>query len=158
MTDTNTTEARRAAADRKDPGRDITALGFLLRFAAALALVLATYNPSQYSFFHWVRDAFANDGLGPLNFFVAVILVIGWTILLHATFQSLGSLGIFLGVAFFGTLVWLLVDFGILAANSVSALTWIVLVCLAAMLTIGLTWSAVWRRLTGQVDVVDDNI
>jgi hypothetical protein len=77
-------------------------------------------------------------------------------VLLHATFQSLGTLGIILAVAFFGSLVWLLIDFNILATGSVSAWAWIVLVCLAAMLTVGLTWSALWRRMTGQVDVIDD--
>jgi hypothetical protein len=36
--------------------------------------------------------------------------------------------------------------------------TWIVLVGLAAILTVGLSWSHIWRRLTGQytVDDVDD--
>ncbi len=100
----------------------------------------------------------ATDSLGPLHFFLGVLLIIGWTIFLHATLQSLGRLGIILALAFFGTFVWLLVDFGWLAADSVSAMTWIALVCLAGMLTIGITWSALWRRMTGQVDVIDDRI
>jgi hypothetical protein len=145
-------------ADDKQPVREITALGFLLRFVAALTLVLATYNPSGYSFYDWVQGSFGNGGLKAIHFFVGVVLLIGWSVLLHATFQSLGKLGILLALAFFGTLVWLLVDFGLLATDSVSAVSWIVLVCLAALLTVGLSWSALWRRMTGQVDVLDDNL
>ena len=145
-------------ADDKQPVREITTLGFLLRFLASLILVLATYNPSNYSYFDWVQGTFGNGGPGPEHFFVGVVLLIGWAVLLHATFQSLGKLGILLAVAFFGTLVWLLVDFGLLATDSVSAVSWIVLICLAALLTIGLSWSALWRRMTGQVDVLDNNL
>ena len=143
--------------DDRQPVREITPLGFLLRFLASLVMVLATYNPSGWSYVDWVRGAIGNN-LGPEHFFVGVVLLIGWSVLLHATFQSLGKLGILLAIAFFGTLVWLLIDFGLLATGSVSAWTWIVLVCLAAMLTIGLTWSALWRRMTGQVDVLDENL
>jgi hypothetical protein len=92
-----------------------------------------------------------------MHFFIGVLLIIGWAIFLHATYESLGRLGIILALAFFGTLVWLLIDLGVLAAGSVSAVTWIVLVCLAALLAIGLSWSALWRRMTGQVDVVDSD-
>lgn len=145
-----------ATTPPEKPIREITPLGFLLRFLGALALVLLTYNPGTWSYVDWVTGAVGNGGLGPEHFFVGVVLLIGWSVLLYATYQSLGSFGILLAVAFFGTLVWLLVDFGILSTDSVSGVTWIVLVCLAALLTIGLTWSALWRRMTGQVDVLDD--
>jgi len=141
---------------REKPIREITLLGMLLRFVGSLALVLLTYNPGTWSYVDWVTGAVGNGGLGPEHFFAGVMLLIGWSVLLYATYQSLGSFGILLGVAFFGTLVWLLVDFGILATDSISGVTWIVLVCLAALLTIGLIWSALWRRITGQVDVIDD--
>jgi hypothetical protein len=35
-------------------------------------------------------------------------------------------------------------------------LTWVILLCLALLLAVGLSWSHVWRRLTGQYEV-DDN-
>jgi len=37
-----------------------------------------------------------------------------------------------------------------------SALSWVVLVCIAALLAIGLCWSHIWRRLTGQFEVDED--
>lgn len=144
--------------DRKGgrSGRDLTLGGFVLRLVAALVLVFATYNPTQYSSFTWIKDAIAANQLGAMHFFVIVLLAIGWTVYLVASFRALGTLGMVLGALFFATLVWLLVDFGVLAADSLTALTWIVLVCLAALLAIGVSGSHLWRRLTGQLEVDED--
>lgn len=136
--------------------RDLTAGGIGLRFVAALLLVLATYNPARFSIYHWVRDAVAESTLGPEHFLVAVLLMIGWTIYAVASYRSLGRLGLVLGILFFGALIWLLIDFGLLKADSLVSVTWIVLICVAALLTIGVTWAHLWRKLTGQLEV-DDN-
>jgi hypothetical protein len=144
--------AERKASSRKDVGFG----GFGLRLVAALVLVLATYNPSDLSYFDWVRDALATGSLGATHLFVGVLLAIGWTIYGVASFRSLGALGLTLGVAFFVTLVWLLIDFDILRLESARTLTWVVLICLAGLLAIGVTWSHLWRRLTGQYEVDED--
>lgn len=148
--------AEQASRAVSRPSREFTAASFLWRFAGALVLVLATYNPSGYSYFHWVRRAVGDGGFGPEHLVVGVLVVIGWTILFVATKRSLETLGIVLGALLLGGLVWLLIDFGILSVNSTSVLTWIILVCIAALLAIGLSWSHIWRRLTGQFEVDDD--
>lgn len=135
---------------------DLTVGGFVLRFIAALVLVFATWNPSQYSSVTWIRDAFLASELGPLHAFVVVLLAIGWTVYLVASFRSLGALGMLLGALFFAALIWLFVDLGVLTPDSMTSVSWIVLVCLAALLTIGVTGSHIWRRLTGQLEVDDD--
>ncbi len=135
--------------------RELDVPGFLLRLVGTSVLVLATYNPSGWSFTHWVKTAFANNVLGPEHFVVGVILVIGWIILLSATYRSMGLLGLVLGGALFGGLVWLLIDFGVLTIDSSSELTWVILVVASIVLAIGLSWSHVWRRLTGQFEVDD---
>ena len=84
---------------------------------------------------------------------MGVVLLIGWTIYLRATLRSLGPFGLVLAVAFFGTLVWLLVDTGLIPANSVRAITYIVLVIISGVLAVGVSWSHVRRRITGQADV-----
>lgn len=144
--------------DRRTTAKGFTLLGFFIRFGGALLLVLLTYNPSSYSYFHWVRDAIGAGGIGPLHFIAGVVLVIGWVIFLYASFQALNILGIVLLVALLAGVVWLLVDMGILHAESVSQTTWIVLVCVAFAMAVGVSWSHIWRRLTGQylVDDVDD--
>ncbi|MGC1952551.1 MAG: DUF6524 family protein [Gammaproteobacteria bacterium] len=143
--------------ERKRASRDFTALSFVWRFIAALVLVVATYNPTHYSYYHWVRAVIAEGNLGPGHFFVGALVVAGWTILVAATRSSLGSVGVVLGAVLIGTAAWLLVDLGVLRADSFISVTWIALVCLAALLSIGLSWSHIWRRLTGQVDVTDEH-
>ena len=54
-----------------------------------------------------------------------------------------------------GTLIWLMVDKGIIPADSIRAITYIVEFVLAAILSTGLTWSHVRRRLSGQMDTDD---
>ncbi len=141
------------ASNAKRASRELTTAGFLLRFIATLVLVFATYNPSEYSFYHWVTQT---ESLGPEHFVVGIIVLIGWVILLAATKRSLNTLGMVLGILLLGGLVWLLIDFGVLSLESMSAVTWVILVCIAALLAIGLCWSHIWRRLTGQFEVDSD--
>lgn len=145
------------APKRKRASREFTALSFVWRFIGALMLVFATYNPTHYSYYHWLRAAIAESNIGPEHFFVGALILTGWTILVVATRSSLGSVGVVLGAALIGTAAWLLIDLGILRADSFISITWIALVCLAALLSIGLSWSHIWRRVTGQVDVTDEH-
>jgi hypothetical protein len=146
--------AKPNAATTNKASREFTVFSFLWRLAAALALVLLTYNPSGYSFFHWVANS---EGLGAEHFVVGIVVLIGWVILFAATKRSLNTLGMVLGVLLLAGLVWLLIDLGVLTLDSTSTVTWVILVCIATLLAVGLSWSHVWRRLTGQFDVDDDD-
>jgi hypothetical protein len=141
---------------RRRGSHDVSPGGFVLRLVAALVLVFATYNPTDVSYYDWVMSALANGTLGALHFLAGILLAIGWTIYVVATFRSLGPLGLALGAAFFAALVWVLIDFQILRLHSASSVTWVVLVCLSALLAIGVSWSHIWRRLTGQLEVDED--
>jgi ABC-type Mn2+/Zn2+ transport system permease subunit len=81
--------------------------------------------------------------------------LVGWTVGV-ATRNSLGTLGTLLSAALIGTGIWLLTRIGVVHADSASAITWLALVALAILLAIGLSWSHIWRRLSGQLEV-DDN-
>ena len=131
--------------------REFTAVGFLTRWIFALALVAATYNPTEYSFVQWAMDA--GTTFGPVIALAGLVLLICWLIFLRATFRSLGVIGIALGAALFGCFVWLLIDMGWLDMESTQALTWVALVLVSLILAIGLSWSHVRRRLSGQFDV-----
>ena len=141
---------------RRSVTGEFTAKSFLWRLVASLVLVLATYNPTELSYYRWLRAGMSNGGLGPEHFVAGILLVIGWTILVVATQRSLGTLGFVLAAAFVGGLVWWLTDLGWIAVGSVSALTWVSMLSLAFVLAIGLSWSHIWRRVTGQYEV-DDN-
>jgi hypothetical protein len=136
----------------------ISAVGFGWRFLAALALVLLTFNPSGFSAFHWITSAIGASEFGPLHLLLLGILLAGWTVFWIATWRALDTFGVVLASIVLGAIIWLLIDIGLLSANSVSAATWIGLFFLAAVLTIGVSWSHIWRRVTGQVNVehVDD--
>lgn len=149
--------AEKSGAKSGRTSRELDFAGFLVRLISSAVLVLATYNPSGWSFVHWVKAGFANSGLGPEHFVAGVILIIGWIVLLTATFRSIGLLGLILGGALFGGLVWLLIDAGILSIDSASELTWAILIVVSIVLAIGLSWSHVWRRLTGQFEVDDSD-
>lgn len=125
--------------------------GFFARWLFAVALVFGTYNPSDYSYMNWVLGP--TSEFGPIMALIGVALLIAWIIFLRATFLSIGVLGIALGAALFGCLIWLLIDLGLLSLDATGALTWIVLVVLSLILATGMSWSHIRRRLTGQFDV-----
>jgi len=149
------------AASRKSGrvSREFNLFSFLWRFVASLALILASYNPGGVSYYHWLKTGITAGTVGPEHFVAGILLLIGWVILLAATQRSLGllGLGLLLGGALLSGLVWLAIDFGLLDIDTVSEVSWIVLINIAALLAIGLSWSHVWRRLTGQFEVDDSD-
>ena len=134
--------------------------GLLGRAAAALALVYLTYNPEGFSFFHWVLQPKAGEtGLGaylhgftPLKALAGIALVAAWVVVLQATRRSLGVGGALLVMALFACTVWAMVYYGVIAPTSSRAIAHLVLFALALVLAIGLSWSHITRRLTGQQD------
>jgi len=140
----------------RKPHRSFGFVDFLWRWIAALLLVLATYNPSGKSYVHWVKNSFSGEGLEALHYFVGVILIAGWAVFLIATERSLGALGSVIGAALLGTGIWLLVDIGVLHPDSTSSIAWLALIALATLLAIGMSWSHIWRRLSGQLEVDTD--
>ncbi|MEH6568358.1 MAG: DUF6524 family protein [Halioglobus sp.] len=130
---------------------EFTAFSFIGRWLFALALVFGTYNPTAYSYVSWVMAE--GTELGPEIAVVGLILLIAWIIYLRATFQSMGVLGISLGVALFAAIIWLFVDMGLISLESTSVVTYLALILLSLILATGMSWSHIRRRLTGQFDV-----
>ncbi len=131
--------------------KGITGFGFLLRLLVAMVLVFSTYNPSGHSYYHWVSENLAHPT--PYMAVAGILLLIGWTIYLRATARSLGAFGLLLAAAFFGAMLWLVIDWGLVKADSFRAIAWIVLFILCGILAIGISWSHIRRRMTGQIDV-----
>lgn len=146
---------RQVSRDVSKATRGLGFGGFLLRFVGALLLVLVTYNPSGQSAYHWISEAIAQSAFGPLHLILVAILLIGWVVYWIASWRALGMLGVILAAVLLGAVIWLLIDIGLLKAESVSAVTWIVLVAISAVLAIGVSWSHIWRRMTGQLNVED---
>ncbi len=127
--------------------------GFLIRFVAALALVLLTYNPTRYCYVRWLATAIGAQRTSALHALAGVVLLIGWTIFLRTTWASLGALGLVLAGAFFAASIWVLMYFDVLALQSLSALIWVVLFCVAVLFAVGMSWGHWKRQASGQVEV-----
>ena len=130
---------------------EFNAGSFIGRWLFALVLVMGTYNPTQLCYYSWATAQ--STTFGPIVAIVGILLLIGWIIFIRATFMSMGWLGITLGGALFGCIVWLMVDQGWLSLESEGMIAWVVLVILSLILAVGMSWSHVRRRLSGQFDV-----
>ena len=131
----------------------LTFTGFLIRAAFALTLVLLTYNPSGWSFVHMLKTGF--PAITPLEAVLGLLLLIGWAVFLRATLHSIGPLGMVLLLAFFAALIWLIVSWGWVKLSSTGAIVWISLIVLSLILAVGMSWSHLYRRWSGQATVED---
>lgn len=125
---------------------------FAIRWGLALLLVFATFNPFEFSYYHW---ATAEGGSLPLKILAGVSLLIGFVIFVRATLRSIGTVGIGLALAFFMVVIWLLVDSDLLSLEQSKVLTTLILFVLASILAIGVSWSHIRRRISGQADMDD---
>jgi hypothetical protein len=130
-----------------------TFLRFISRWLIALFLVMGTYNLSGYSYFHWLTDASSGQWLGKL--FVGLVLAICYVTYILATVRSLGIYGIIIWAALFSCLAWLAVDIGIIERLSVETFATMVMVAMANVLGVGVSWSYIRGRLSGQQDTND---
>ena len=121
---------------------------FLLRLAFAAALVFLTYNPSGYS---WV--AYLKSDV-PMVYLAAsgIVLLIGWVMFLRATWNSLGASGTIMACAFFAIVIWLFIEWGLFTLDDTAVIQWLVEFVVAGVLAVGMSWSHVRRKMSGQYD------
>ena len=131
--------------------------GIGVRFVFAFALVCLTWNPTRYNYVEWALAQWRN--LGPLVAFSGLVMLMGWIFFLRTTARALGVLGIALCVALAATVLWALFQYNLVQRESMTLLSWIVLVLFSAILAAGMSWAHLRTRWSGQatVDDVDDN-
>lgn len=132
-------------------GNSLGASGVAARILAALALVLATFNPSSFSYGHWLARGFPH--VSAAQAVIGLVLLICWVVYVTATLRSLGLFGVTLVAALIAALVWLAVHNGWLHLSGGSMLAWIAAIGTGLILGVGMCWSSVRRRLSGQADV-----
>ncbi|MDP6953017.1 MAG: DUF6524 family protein [Alphaproteobacteria bacterium] len=137
--------------------RGFSASSFAIRWVVAMVLVLGTFNPYAGSYYHWITPLDEGGNI-PFKILVGLGILIVYIVFLRATWRSIGAVGTGLAVAFFGVLVWLMIDNNMLDPENVSAMSWVGLIVLATILAIGMSWSHIRRRISGQMDtdVVDE--
>lgn len=134
--------------DKNMARNDFNFASFLLRLLFAVLLVFVTYNPSSYSWAGYLNADIA------MVYKVAsgLVLLIGWVMFLRATWNSLGALGTILATAFFAVIIWLLIEWGLFNVEDSTILQWLALFVTVGVLAIGMSWSHVRRKISGQYD------
>lgn len=131
--------------------------GVVVRFVIAFALVALTWNPSPYNFIRWALNNW--NEAAPYVLFSGLVMTVIWIVFLRAGARSLGLLGAALAIAVAGSILWMIIDFGLIDPANTTTLTWVLMTLLAAVLTAGMSWSHLRRRWSGQVDTDDvDNV
>jgi hypothetical protein len=126
-------------------------MGFLIRWISALVLLVITYNPSFWSYSTWVGANYTENL--PVAVLVGLILIAGYLVFLRATLNSIGIVGMVLILALVGALLWVLFSQGLLTFGNYTFNAWVVIIALSLVLAVGMYWSVLWRRMSGQVDV-----
>ena len=83
------------------------------------------------------------------------MLFAGYVIYLRATLRSIGLFGMILVLALVAALLWVARDLGWISLSDPGFNTWIGLLAASLVLGVGLSWSIIRRKLSGQVDMDD---
>ena len=128
-----------------------TIWGFINRWLLAMFIVLATYNPSGYSYFHWIFDGSGEHWLGKI--LVGFGFGIAYATFFLAALRSLGIFGMLVWAALFASIEWFLIRF--FEPLSTQTVVTMALIVFASVLGIGVSWSYIRLRLSGQLDTKD---
>ena len=124
-------------------------MGMLLRVLFALAIVIATWNPTGWSYVQWALiDTSTFDATKAL---VGVLLLAAWLLCIRATWVSLGLMGLVLAAVVIGVFVWWLMSMGFVSTDQ-RTLQWIGVIAVGVVLGIGMGWSILRAKTTGQVE------
>jgi uncharacterized protein DUF6524 len=139
-----------------DNGGNCLQMGFfVVRFLLSLALVFSTYNPTGYSFYHWVTDF--GGGLFSVKVAVAFALAMIYYAIFRVVFAAFRRSGLIVAglaaVLFVVGLASVVVprrsqpfwQFNILFAQ------YVILCVVAIVLSFGVSWSRLIEQLTGQL-------
>lgn len=131
-------------------------MGFLIRWISAFVLLVVTYNPSFWSYATWIGGIWSAEEYGsqlPIAVLIGLLLIAAYLVFLRATLNSIGIFGMVLILAVLGSLLWVLFSQGLLTFGNYAFNAWVVIIALSLVLAIGMYWSVLWKRMSGQVDV-----
>lgn len=129
-------------------------LPVFVRLAITLFVVFSTYNPTGWSYLHWVESAWSRDWMLQLPLLPVYLFAYIW--FLRATIRALRYTGIALTVSFLSAIAWVLNEAGLVPLRDAGDVGLVALYVFAGLLGIGVTWMQFWVILTGQVSV--DNL
>ena len=124
--------------------------GVIARTLTVMLLVYGTYNPSGYSFYHWITLG-GGDMLAS-KLCVGLVIALGFIICINATIRSLGGLLLTPGIALVAALIWMLSSWGWIDLSDSLQRTLVLEAAVVAVLGAGLPFSQIRFRLAGQKD------
>jgi len=133
--------------------KSLTWSGVCIRFIIAFSLVTLTWNPTRYNYILWALNNWQE--MAPFVLFSGLVLTITWVVFVRAGARSLGFIGSVLSLGLAGSVMWMIIDFGLVDPANTTTLTWVLQTLFAAILTAGMSWSHLRRRWAGQVDTDD---
>ena len=129
-------------------------MGFLIRWVVAFVLLALTYNPTKFNYTRWAVTNWQDQM--PLVVLAGLVLLVAFVLFFTAVLRGIGAVGVLLILAVVAAVVWVLVDFGWISLENPTSNTWIGLVALSVVLAVGMYWGIFWRRLSGQLEVDED--
>ena len=121
------------------------------RWLMSASVVFGAYNPSGYSYYHWVTRA---EGFTPLQLLAGLAILISAVAITRMAFLSVG----YIGSAIIAALVIMAILFGagldFIEIESVDITTYTVLFWISFVLAVGTGWSFIQRRISGERDVI----
>ncbi len=123
-------------------------MGILLRWLGAFLLLAAIFNPTTWNFVTWAQEAWGEQT--PLIVFTGLLLAVVAMVYLIATLRSIGVLGAIVIAAIFAAGLWVLTDWGLIGLDNSALNTWLGILVLSLILGIGMSWSILRQRLSGQ--------
>lgn len=114
-------------------------------------VVLAAYNPSGNSYVHWVLSS---EHISPLQICIGIALLTALVILTRMAYLSIK----YFGIVAFSLLIMMSITFcvglGLFAFQDVEITAYMVQFWTIMILGFGNTWAFVWKRISGERDVV----
>jgi hypothetical protein len=91
----------------------------------------------------------------PLKALAGIVLLIVYVIYFRATWRSIGPIGVTLAAALLAAMAWVSIDLGLLNMAQPTIMTWVLLFAFATILAVGISWSHIRRKVSGQADIDD---
>ncbi len=126
-------------------------MSVLIRWLGAFVLLSVTYNPTEWNYIAWVQATWPAQM--PLAVFLGLLLAVAYMVYVLATLRSIGAFGVMVVAAIFGAGLWVLTDWGVVTLTDPSLNLWLGILVGSLILGIGLSWSILRQRLSGQASV-----
>jgi hypothetical protein len=128
-----------------EPSYKFDLSSFTIRWIICLFLVFAAYNPSGYSYVHWIGDA---DGWWLVKIAAGALLIAGNSFVISYSLRALTVAGMFLTSVFYGVVGYGLFSYEVIATEH-SHIVMVVLVVWATILATGVSYPHASYRFTG---------